>query len=29
MGKDHKNLTTTYDPDPAADLAYKRDRVLR
>ena len=27
MGKDHKNLTTTYDPDPAADLAYKRDQV--
>lgn len=27
MGKDHKNLTTTYDPSPAADLAYKRDQV--
>ena len=27
MGKDHKNLTATYDSDPAADLAYKRDQV--
>ncbi len=27
MGKDHKNLTSTYDADPAADLAYKRDQV--
>lgn len=27
MGKDHKSLTATYDPDPAADLAYKRDQV--
>ena len=27
MGKDHKNLTTIYARDPAADLAYKRDQV--
>ncbi len=27
MGKDHKNLTATYDSSPAADLAYKRDQV--
>jgi peptidoglycan/xylan/chitin deacetylase (PgdA/CDA1 family) len=27
MGRDHRNLTTTYDPDPAADLAYKQDQV--
>jgi len=27
MGKDHRNLTATYDTDPAADLAYKRDQV--
>ncbi len=27
MGKDHKNLTTTYDPSPAADVTYKRDQV--
>ena len=27
MGKEHKNLTVTYDPDPAADLAYKQDQV--
>lgn len=27
MGREHKNLTVTYDPDPAADLAYKQDQV--
>jgi peptidoglycan/xylan/chitin deacetylase (PgdA/CDA1 family) len=27
MGREHKNLTLTYDSDPAADLAYKRDQV--
>ena len=27
MGKDHKNLTTTYDTNAAADLAYKTDQV--
>lgn len=27
MGKDHKNLTTTYFTDPAEDLAYKQDQV--
>jgi peptidoglycan/xylan/chitin deacetylase (PgdA/CDA1 family) len=27
MGKDHRSLTTTYDSDPAADQAYKRDQV--
>jgi peptidoglycan/xylan/chitin deacetylase (PgdA/CDA1 family) len=27
MGKEHKNLTVTYDADPAADLAYKQDQV--
>jgi peptidoglycan/xylan/chitin deacetylase (PgdA/CDA1 family) len=27
MGREHKNLTVTYDSDPAADRAYKRDQV--
>ena len=27
MGRDHQDLTATYDPDPAADLAYKTDQV--
>src|SRR5262245_32000303 len=27
MGREHKNLTLTYDSDPAADLAYKQDQV--
>jgi peptidoglycan/xylan/chitin deacetylase (PgdA/CDA1 family) len=27
MGREHKNLTVTYESDPAADLAYKRDQV--
>jgi peptidoglycan/xylan/chitin deacetylase (PgdA/CDA1 family) len=27
MGKDHKNLTQTYNSDPAQDLAYKQDQV--
>jgi peptidoglycan/xylan/chitin deacetylase (PgdA/CDA1 family) len=27
MGREHKNLTVTYDSDPAADLAYKQDQV--
>jgi peptidoglycan/xylan/chitin deacetylase (PgdA/CDA1 family) len=27
MGKDHKDLTATYNSDPAADLAYKQDQV--
>jgi peptidoglycan/xylan/chitin deacetylase (PgdA/CDA1 family) len=27
MGRDHKNLTVTYESDPAADLAYKQDQV--
>ena len=26
-GRDHKDLTATYDSDPAADLAYKQDQV--
>ena len=27
MGRDHMDLTQTYDSDPAADLAYKQDQV--
>jgi peptidoglycan/xylan/chitin deacetylase (PgdA/CDA1 family) len=27
MGREHKNLTVTYESDPAADLAYKQDQV--
>jgi peptidoglycan/xylan/chitin deacetylase (PgdA/CDA1 family) len=27
MGREHKNLTVTYDSDPATDLAYKHDQV--
>jgi peptidoglycan/xylan/chitin deacetylase (PgdA/CDA1 family) len=27
MGKDHMDLTQTYDSDPATDLAYKQDQV--
>lgn len=27
MGRDHKDLTQTYDPDPEVDYAYKRAQV--
>ena len=27
MGRDHRNLTTSYSSDPAVDLAYKQDQV--
>ena len=27
MGRDHRNLTTSYSSDPAVDPAYKQDQV--